>query len=59
MVDCFVKKNKKTKVTKFKLRTKKQLITLRVNEESKANMISDSLKAIQSLTIQVIGEKSK
>lgn len=54
-----MKKNKKTKVTKFKLRTKKQLITLRVNEESKANMISDSLKAIQSLTIQVIGEKSK
>ncbi len=54
-----MKKNKKTKATKFKLRTKKNLITLRVNDESKANMINDSLKAIQSLTMQVVGEKSK
>ena len=52
-----MKKNKKTKVTKFKLRTKRHLVTLRVNEEGKANMISDSLKAIQSLNIQVLGEK--
>ncbi len=59
IADCFVKKNKKTKATKFKLRTKKNLITLRVNDESKANMINDSLKAIQRLTMQVVGEKSK
>lgn len=54
-----VKKNKKQKVTKFKLRTKKNLITLKIDDEKKSSQIMESLKAIQSLSIQIAGEKSK
>jgi len=38
-----IKKNKKTNITKFKLRTPKYLLTLKVDDKNKAEKIMQSI----------------
>ena len=43
-----IKKNKKTSVTKFKLRTPKYLLTLKVDDKNKADKIMQSIPPSKS-----------